>query len=73
MVVLASFSLMTACGKKEKPPNREKTVVQFLGHINEAWNKSHKSIIAKFNASQNEIEIVRILHGSMDLKNRIHE
>jgi multiple sugar transport system substrate-binding protein len=35
-----------------------KTVVQFWGHVNEAWNNSHKATIERFNASQDEIEVV---------------
>jgi len=35
--------------------------------------KANKHIIFYSVVSQNEIEIVRILHDRMDLKNRIHE
>ena len=35
-----------------------KTVVQFWGHVNEAWNNSHRATIEKFNASQSDIEVV---------------
>ena len=35
--------------------------------------RANKHVIFYRTISQNEIEIVRILHGSMDLKNRIRE
>ncbi|MCL2035383.1 MAG: extracellular solute-binding protein [Oscillospiraceae bacterium] len=35
-----------------------KTTVEFWGHVNEAWNASHRDIVGRFNASQSEIEVV---------------
>ena len=34
------------------------TTVQFWGHVNNAWNESHKAIINRFNAAQSEIKVV---------------
>jgi len=36
----------------------KRTTVQFWGHVNNAWNESHKAIANKFNAAQSEIAIV---------------
>ncbi|MDR0497622.1 MAG: extracellular solute-binding protein, partial [Treponema sp.] len=46
--------MFTACGGGKS----KKTVVQFWGHVNNAWNESHKSVINKFNSSQSDIEVV---------------
>ena len=35
-----------------------RTIVQFWGHVNNAWNESHKAMINKFNAAQSEIAVV---------------
>ena len=58
IIVIAVLGAMTvACSKQEKLVSTEKTIVQFWGHINEAWNNSHREAIARFNASQNAIEV----------------
>ena len=57
-IVLAMiFSLSTACNKGSGA-NSGKIRVEFWGHVNEAWNNSHKQMIQKFNASQDRIEVV---------------
>ena len=39
-------------------PEVTKAMVQFWGHVNEAWNNSHRATVAKFNSSQSNIEVV---------------
>jgi ABC-type glycerol-3-phosphate transport system substrate-binding protein len=46
--------LLASCGGGKK----SKTTVQFWGHVNNAWNESHKATIDKFNSSQSEIAVV---------------
>ena len=36
----------------------KRTTVNFWGHVNNAWNESHKVIIEKFNNAQSEIRVV---------------
>ena len=36
----------------------KRTTVNFWGHVNNAWNESHKAIIEKFNSAQSEIRVV---------------
>ena len=71
MIMLAS--LFAACGQSgggastgagtnQAAPDTvsggSKTTVQFWGHVNEAWNQSHRATIDKFNSSQSDIEVV---------------
>lgn len=69
LTLLLLTSLFAACGSgggAQAPAGNtaanntaaSKATVQFWGHVNEAWNLSHKGIIEKFNASQSDIEVV---------------
>jgi ABC-type glycerol-3-phosphate transport system substrate-binding protein len=51
------LTVSTAC-KKDESKSGGKIIVQFWGHVNNAWNESHKAMINKFNASQSEIMVV---------------
>ena len=55
--VVALGAMTIACSAQDEPASNERTIVQFWGHINEAWNNSHRTAIAEFNASQNQIEV----------------
>jgi len=55
LLVLFLLLPLAACGTST---SSDKIIVNFWGHINEAWNNSHREVIAKFNASQDEIEVV---------------
>jgi len=52
------LSLFTTCEKGGGKTSSGKIRVEFWGHVNEAWNNSHREMIAKFNASQSRIEVV---------------
>ncbi|MCL2065885.1 MAG: extracellular solute-binding protein [Treponema sp.] len=56
-VVIMALSLVTACSRKASSTDG-RIVVQFWGHVNNAWNESHRATIEKFNASQSEIVVV---------------
>jgi len=59
IAVVMLVCLFAACQKKEGgQASSSKTRVEFWGHVNEAWNNSHRSIISKYNASQSEIEVI---------------
>ena len=64
-VILLSFA--AACGTKKS----EKTIVNFWGHVNEAWNNSHKDAIARFNASQDKIEVIATFFPYDDFEAKI--
>jgi toxin ParE1/3/4 len=63
------FLLLNSCEYLAKNPKRGKkydvVMKNLLGY------KSNQHIIFYLILSNNEIEIVRILHGNMDLKNRL--
>ena len=67
-ITLAAALLLSACGGGANQPAQTagttaaaqtgaKSTVQFWGHVNEAWNLSHKATIAKFNASQPDVTV----------------
>jgi len=56
VIITMLFVLFTGC--KKSSPESGKTTVQFWGHVNNAWNESHKQVINKFNASQSAITVV---------------
>lgn len=63
IAVITVMSLLAACGGGgttggSDTDSGDKIVVQFWGHVNEAWNNSHRDMIARFNASQDRIEVV---------------
>jgi len=72
IVLIGLFAMTTACGRGDKPAPRSKITVQFCGHVNEAWNNSHRLAIAKFNASQDEIEVVASFFPYEDFEEKIN-
>jgi len=66
IAVMLVLSLLAACGggggggggDDSTSDPEGKIVVHFWGHVNEAWNNSHKDMIAKFNESQDRIEVI---------------
>jgi len=67
LVVFLVLTQLAACG----PPKSDKIIVNFWGHVNEAWNNSHRDTIARFNASQNEIEVVATFFPYDDFEAKI--
>lgn len=67
LAAILLLSPLTACGSLKS----DKIVVNFWGHINEAWNKSHQQMIDKFNASQDEIEVVATFFPYDDFQAKI--
>jgi ABC-type glycerol-3-phosphate transport system substrate-binding protein len=67
------LSLFTTCNKGGSGTARSggKIRVEFWGHVNEAWNNSHRQMIAKFNASQSEIEVVATFFPYDDFEAKI--
>lgn len=60
LATLLIVSLFAACGGGSGAGGAtggKPTTVQFWGHVNPAWNKSHETTIAKFNASQSDIVV----------------
>jgi len=73
-VVLAIvLSLFTTCNKESGTSRAagEKIRVEFWGHVNEAWNNSHRQMIQKFNASQDRIEVVATFFPYDDFEAKI--
>jgi multiple sugar transport system substrate-binding protein len=66
-VTMLTF-LLVSCGGGKKG----KTTVQFWGHVNNAWNESHKVMINRFNAAQSEIGIVPTFFPYDDFEAKIH-
>jgi len=64
------FLLLDSCNEIAKNPNRgrkyDMVTENLLGY------KSYQHIIFYKIISNNEIEVIRILHGRMDLKSRLH-
>ena len=67
IVVVMALSMFTTC----KGKSGGKIRVEFWGHVNEAWNNSHREMIAKFNASQSEIEVVATFFPYDDFEAKI--
>ena len=65
------LSLCTSCNKGKSGSSSGKIKVEFWGHVNEAWNNSHKEMIAKFNASQSRIEVVATFFPYDDFEAKI--
>ena len=57
LAVMMVLSLFTTCQKGASSTDG-RIVVQFWGHVNNAWNESHRATIEKFNASQSEIVVI---------------
>ena len=58
MLVLVAVTVLVLVFTAGGAGDRNRTVVQFWGHVNNAWNESHKAVINRFNASQSEIGVV---------------
>ena len=60
--------MLMAGGNEDKG----KTSVQFWGHVNNAWNESHKAMIQKFNSAQSEIVVTPTFFPYDDFEAKIH-
>jgi len=69
VAAIMALSLFTTCGKGASSSGKIR--VEFWGHVNEAWNNSHRDMIAKFNASQSKIEVVATFFPYDDFEAKI--